>query len=326
MILYRKAPQLRIHRAAVPEPPYWAATTIAPYSTRRAAPLAIDYIALQATSARRFECAVSEEIPAGVATPPILIECTEWTEVVYRRGDAFVRESPLAMQLVSHAVPESHAYTIVTAWPFDLDRLDRFFTEVAGREWGVVIPIVFPVTTDLAALESLATLAQRHGARFLAALPIEIDAPGRTALAQALSLDEETYDTLFHADLEPLLTATERHIAALAHEINVADFIPPPQWSEKSNWNAAIVLMLAATRMIAMKHDVELASRIARSARAVAQLDKPIERIAAAASLSIIESLDETSVDILTEWLETGRSAFADHVNKQWRLRRDAGV
>ena len=84
--------------------------------------------------------------------------------------------------------------------------------------------------------------------------------------------------------------------------------------------------MLAATRMIGMKRDVEIATRIARSARAVAQLEKPLERIAAAASLSIVESLDEISVDVLTDWLETGRSAFVDHINKQWQLRRDAGV
>src|SRR5207245_465099 len=124
----------------------------------------------------------------------------------------------------------------------------------------------------------------------------------------------------------PISIATERHIAALADEINVADFIVPPRWEERSNWNAGILLMLAATRMIAMKHDVELASRIARSARVVAQLDKPIERIAAAASLSIIEALDEVSVDVLTDWLESGRSAFVDHIDKQWRLRRDAGA
>jgi hypothetical protein len=72
--------------------------------------------------------------------------------------------------------------------------------------------------------------------------------------------------------------------------------------------------------MLAMKHDVETASRIARSARVVAQLDKSLERIAAAAHLSIVESLDEISVDALTEWLETGKSTFLDHINKQWRL------
>ena len=63
-----------------------------------------------------------------------------------------------------------------------------------------------------------------------------------------------------------------------------------------------------------------------RSARAVVQLEKPIERVAEAASLSIIESLDPISVEALTEWIETGRSSFVEHIGKQWRLRRDAGV
>ena len=58
----------------------------------------------------------------------------------------------------------------------------------------------------------------------------------------------------------------------------------------------------------------------------MAQLDKPIERIASAARLTIIGSLDPISVEALTEWVESGHSTFVDHVNKQWRLRRDAGV
>ena len=78
--------------------------------------------------------------------------------------------------------------------------------------------------------------------------------------------------------------------------------------------------------MIAMKRDVEIASRIARSARVVAQLDKPLAVIAGAASLSIVESLDDISIDILTDWLGSGRSAYVEHINKQWRLRRDVGV
>ena len=62
MILYRKAPPLRIVRASVPEPPYWAATTIAPYSARRAAPVAVDYVGLTATAARRLEVEVCDDL------------------------------------------------------------------------------------------------------------------------------------------------------------------------------------------------------------------------------------------------------------------------
>ena len=216
------------------------------------------------------------------------------------------------------------AVIVITAWPIDLVALEQMFDHARARRlrWGIAVPVIFPATTNLATLSDLAQLAHDSGATFLAALPIDLDPTARKAIAA----DREDYELLFHGDIEPLQVATERHIAALAAEIGVADFIVPPRWDERSNWNAAILLTLAATRMIGMKRDVEIATRIARSARAVAQLEKPLERIAAAASLSIVESLDEISVDVLTDWLENGRSAFVEHINKQWRLRRDAGV
>lgn len=322
MILYRKTPHARVQRFAFPEPPFWAATAIAPYSTRRAQPVAIDYFELHATGANRLECSVAERVEVQRVDAPLLIDAAEWTEVIYRRGDAIDG----AMQLVTHALPHASTYTVVSAWPLEMNRLERLFADLRGRQWGLVVPVIFPVTTDLAAIDRLARSARDSGARFLAAIPLDIDATARKALAQTMTLDDDTYEMLFHADLEPLSIATERHIAALAHEIGVPDFVVPARWEEKSNWNAAIVLTLAASRMIAMKHDVELATRIARSARAVAQLDKPIARVAEAASLSIVDALDEISVDILTDWLESGRSAFADHIDKQWRLRRDAGI
>ena len=324
MILYRKAPQIRIHRSAAPEPPYWAATTIAPYSARRAAPIAIDYVELHATGAQRLECHVSDAVAPDVQRGPVLIDAAEWTEVVYRRGEQSVRQARDAMQLVTHTIPDDGSYLIISPWPLELRRIEQLFERARGRRWGIAVPVIFPVTTDLAALARLAGDAQRYGASFLAALTVDMDATARKAIAQSMTLDDETYEMLFHSDLEPISVATERHVAALANEAGLADFIVPPRWDEKSNWNAAVVLTLAATRMFAMKNDVELASRIARSARIVAQLDKPIERIAAAASLSIIEGLDEVSVDVLSDWLESGRSAFADHIDKQWRLRRDA--
>ncbi len=82
---------------------------------------------------------------------------------------------------------------------------------------------------------------------------------------------------------------------------------------------------MTATRMLAMEHEIDLAAILARSARVVAELEKPLARIAEAASLSIVEALDEVSVDVLTEWLERGRSSFVDRVNARWRLRRDVG-
>ena len=270
---------------------------------------------------------------------PAMIEATEFAEVVFRRGEEALRfccdNGATAIHLISTrgAAPMStcdRAVVAIATWPVDFPRLQELFASARERRlrWGIAIPVIFPARQTSAPCEILriwpATTARRSSprCRWSSTRRREKRSPRLLSAAD----DRESYEMLFHADLEPIHIATERHIAALAAEIGVADFVQPPRWQERSNWNAAILLTLAATRMIGMKRDVEIASRIARSARAVAQLDKPLERIAAAASLSIVESLDDISVDILTEWLETGRSAFVDHINKQWRLRRDVGV
>ena len=300
MILYRKTPQLRIRRAAAPEPPYWAATTIAPYGSRRATPIAIDYLDLRATAAEKLEVTVCDriELPARI-DHPVLIEATGNVETVFGRGAEIASAIPDAMLLTSGDIPN----TVRTAS-------------------GVAIPVIFPLTTNLETLAEIAAKAKEQGATFLASFAVELDATAKNVLAT----DDETYETLFHANLDPIHTATERHIAALAAEHGMADFIVPPKWEERSNWNAAIALTLAASRMIAMEHDLELAGTLARSARIVAELDKPIARIAEAASLSIVDALDDASVDILTEWIESGRATFLERIDEMWRLRRDHGV
>ena len=344
MIIYRKTQQLRMQRSAIPAPPFWAATTIAPYGARRAAPIAIDYLELRASCSDRMEVTVCDDVRDELErspriAEPAMIEATEFAEVVFRRGEEALRfccdVGATAIHLISTrgAAPMStcdRAVVTIATWPIDFPRLEELFASARERRlrWGIAIPVIFPATTHLGTLRDLADLAHENGAMFLAALPMELDPTARKAIAETLAAtdDRESYEMLFHADLEPIHVATERHIAALAADVGVADFIQPPRWHERSNWNAAILLTLAATRMIGMKRDVEIATRIARSARAVAQLDKPLERIASAASLSIVEALDDISVDILTEWLESGRSAFVDHINKQWRLRRDVGM
>jgi len=341
LIVYRKSAQLRVRRVSVPEPPFWGATIVTPYSPRRSAPVAIDYIDLRASSSDKLEVAVSErttdelERSSVRIAPPVLIDAAEFAEAIFRRGEEVYRfcgaHGVPAIYLASTrgALPETtdaESTIVIAAWPFEFERLDAMFAEARGV-WGVAVPVIFPVTTDLAALAEVAQSAKSHGASFLAAVPVAIDATAKQAIAQSLSLDgdHETYAMLFHADLEPVQVATERHIAALAAEAGIADFVVPPRWDEKSNWNASILLTLTATRMLAMEHEIGLAALLARSARVVAELDKPLVRIAEAASLSIVEALDEVSVDVLTEWLERGRSPFVDRVNARWRLRRDVG-
>jgi len=300
VILYRKTPQLRVRRAVAPEPPYWAATTIAPYGSRRAIPLAIDYLDLRATAAEKLEVTVCDriELPSRVDAP-VLIDATGNAEIVFGRGAELASAIPGAMLLTSGEIPNTVRTTT-----------------------GFAIPVIYPLTTNLDTLNDIALKAKEQGASFLASFAIELDATAKHVLAT----DDETYETLFYGNLDAIHTATERHIAALAAEHGMADFILPPRWDERSNWNAAIALTLAASRMIAMEHDLELAGTLARSARIVGELDKPIARIAEAASLSIVEALDDASVDILTEWLESGSAAFLQRIDAMWRLRRDHGL
>ena len=222
-------------------------------------------------------------------------------------------------------IPEAARDTVIVAWPPKIELLEPLFKEAAerGLHWGVFVPVVYPITTDLATLASLAAHSEQHGARYFAAAAVDLDATAKQAIASEWALDGDDYATLFHSDLEPLAIATERHVGALAAEHGMADFVLPPQWPARSNWNAAILLTLTASRMIAIGRELELAGSLSRSARAVAELGKPIAWVAEAASLSIVGSLDEVSVDILGDWLESGRSAFVDRIDEEWRLRRD---
>lgn len=326
MILYRKVPQLRIRRVAAPEPPFWAATTIAPYGARRSTPVAIDYATLRASAAERLEvtvCAnVRDELErARVIGGPVLIDAAGNAEGVFHRGGealAWCEEAELDAQMLVSSRP-GRGHVIVAAWP---PRVEA--PEPGVASWGVAVPVIFPVTTELALLERLADEAHRGGATYFAAVAVDVEATAKQSIAQSLSLssDDDRYATLFHGDVSGIQLATERHIAALAAERGMADFILPARWNERTNWNAAVLLTLTASRMLAMELDLDLAGTIARSARTIAELDKPLTRIAEAASVSIVGGLDETSVEMLTEWLAGGTASFAEYVNEQWRLRR----
>ena len=335
MILYRKHAALRVKRATAPQPPFWCATTIAPYSARRAEPIAIDYVALRASSTDRLEVTVCDNTRDELERMrtidgPVLVEAAEHTEAVFRRGEealAFCEEQALgAVQLTSTrgVLPRRAADIVIAAWPLELDRLEELFAQASGARWGVAVPLLFPVTTELDALADLADRAAKYGASFLAGLVIDVEATARQSIAQSMSLEAEDdrYAMLFHAEVEPIHVATERHIAALAAERGLADFILPPRWEERSNWNAAVLLTLTASRMFAMELDLDQAGAIARSARVIAELDKPIARVAEAASVSIVGGIDDTSAEILTEWLAGRAPSFAEFVNEQWRLRR----
>lgn len=345
MILYRKSAQLRLKRNTAPEPPFQAAAVVSPYGPRRSEPVAIDYPALRATAVERAEVPVCEDVYAALQSArfdatqlpgSVLIDATGLAETTFRRGNETLEwcremDAP-AILLVSDpgALPERTGdgeIVAISAWPPRvLEPVLESFAEAAARglRWGAFIPIIYPLTTETPALERIADAAQEHGARFLACSGIEADATARQVFARQMQLtaDDDRWAMLFHSRIEPLQLAAERHVAALADERGLADVVIPPLHGACTNWNAAALLTLTAARMLGLELDLDLAGRIARSARAVAELDRPLTRIAESASLAIIGALDETSVEMLAEWLETGRAAFAAFVDEQWRLKR----
>jgi hypothetical protein len=312
VILYRKVPQLRMRRVTAPEPPFWAATSLSPYGPKRATPFAIDYLALRASGVEKAEVTVCEDVRdeldrARGLEAPLLIDAAGQAEVVFQRGEQarlWCEEHDLEWMLLTTV---AHYATVMTR-----------------THWGVVVPVMYPVTTELPLLAEVADRALDNGASFFAAASIDADPTARQAIAQSMNLaaDDDRYAMLFHAPAEPIQLATERHIAALAWERGLADFVVPPQWDERTNWNASVLLTLIASRMMALELDLDLAGLIARSARTVAELDKPLARIAAAASLSIINGVDDTSVELLTEWIAGETPGFVEYVNEQWRLKR----
>jgi hypothetical protein len=337
VILYRKGAPLRVRRSAAPAAPFWDATAVSPYAAKRATPIAIDYLALRAMGVgEKIEVGVSDGVRdelerARAIAGPVLIDVAESAELVFRRGEealAFCDQQQLAAMMLTSTrgtLPlDETATVVIAAFPLELERLATLFEQANGRRWGVAVPVLFPATTELAPLAALADVVQKQGASFFTAIGVEVEPTAKQALAQSLNLgaEDDRYAMLFHSAVEPVQLATERHIAALARERGMADFIVPPRWEERTNWNAAVLLTLTASRMMAMELDLDLAGRIARSARAIAELDKPLARIAESASLSIIGGVDETSAEALTSWIESGSAPFCEFVDEQWRMKR----
>ncbi|MHB0970238.1 MAG: hypothetical protein ACYC7A_02330 [Thermoanaerobaculia bacterium] len=338
MIVYRKSDALRIVHARAPQPPFWAATTIAPYSALREEPIAIDYLQATATSEARIEVSVCRDVasrldPGSIREGPVLVDAAGAAEEVFRRGSEIsrilaARGTRPTLLISSHgALPERGfgGTLIVATWPADESRLQRLFREAHDRdaEWGAIVPIVYPSTTRLETLAAIADAARHSNALFLAAMPVDLEPPAKRALVRTLPTgDGGEYDMLFHDDLETITVATERHVAALAHERGLLDHVAIVP-AGRDNWCAAAMLARAGSRMLRMNRDVELGWEFLREAAIVAALEKPLAAVAEAASLSIIEPLTPPVIDALEEWLATGRSAYVDSIDDAWRLRRD---
>lgn len=345
MIRYEKKRAIGVTRTLVPQPPFWARTTLSPYTWPRAVPLSIDYQALTARGTEALDVEVSDRLDDQLAREatiegPVLIDATGPAESIYRRGRETVKwttEHRLASTLLISAdcskgdeSTSTAGQLAVAAWPLSIERLAELFQKLGGSglRWGVAVPVIYPVATDLALLESLADLAVRNGAEFLGALPIDLEPTAKRALAGLLALgdDDDAYNTLFHSELDTITVATERHISALARERGLVDFVPPPSADRRTNWNAAVHLTLAASRMLRLKDRTEFAWTLLRAAQSVATLPKPIERIVSVASLSIIPGLGPEISIALEQWTRTGRSALTDAVHAHWPLRRDHGT
>jgi hypothetical protein len=340
LINYSQQRPLRITRIATPQPPFFCATVISPYSARREAPMAIDCLELTASAGERLEVRVTAD-PADylsreekVAAPgaPVLIDSAGPAEQAFGRGAEVVAWCisqhvdfiQLLSAVASFPPPDSSSVPVLVTWPPQRGIVEASCIDAgrSGSTWGIFVPVVFPLTTSLSFLERLALAAQSNGASFLASGSLEIEPAAKKVVAEIAGDDPDVYDTLFHSDLETLHTTTERHLAALAHERGMADHILLPRSGERTNWNAAALLARTASRMIRMGEEVEEAWSIQRSSQIVAGLDKPLHIVAASARLSIIRGLDPVSVETLEQWLAGQEPAFVRAVDERWRVRR----
>lgn len=340
MIRYSRKGQIRVHQTREPQQPFWQTTTISPYSPEiRSTPIGIDFIRLRAVSRSTVDVSVPgvlHDIDFDRLPSPLLIEAHGPEEMIYRLGDKLLHElpadiRPMILLSADGDVPREISavapIVIVAAWPPDLVALESIAERAASEkhEWGVLVPVIYPVTTELESLRAIADTATRHGARFLAAASIETDARARRAVAELTEdLDEETWATLYDRNLEGIQIATERHVAALANDLGLDDAIDPWLGSSRSNRATAAFLARIGSRMVRMEHDVELGWMFLKASRTIATLDKELTRVASSAHVTIIPELaDEIMAEVVEQWLESGNAEFAEHVDGKWRLKRE---
>src|SRR5204863_6255761 len=135
--------------------------------------IAIDYLDLEASRADRFDVTVCDDVrdeleraaERALVREPVLIEASEFAEVVFRRGEEALQfcadNDRAAVHLISShgALPSDvgrvlnpsgrvenppHIATVaISAWPLDFDRLQALFAEARARalRWGVVVPV-----------------------------------------------------------------------------------------------------------------------------------------------------------------------------------------
>jgi hypothetical protein len=341
VIVYRRTPALRLERFPAPQPPFWTATAAFPYGSPGGASVEVDFRSLSAVRGAKGEVSVCDDPVDQIERVsrvgvPITIDASSAGEPVFRRGEALLTHAAArrweALGILSsrgHIPPIDPSAPLslaISAWPLDRDALTNLFADASasGLAWGVIVPVIFPLTTALGTLEWLAGAAAASGARYLAAVPLDLEPEARRAIVEIdAASDETSFDLLFHSDLELLSVATERHIAALAAERALVDRIVLPGENELTNWNAAVALARTADRLIRMKKRVELGWEMIRASGAVAQLGKPIDVVAGQAGVSAISGVDGVIAESLEEWLDERSSELSREVDAEWRLRRD---
>ncbi|MGK2855929.1 MAG: hypothetical protein ACSLFQ_01850 [Thermoanaerobaculia bacterium] len=336
MITHQKISQLRLERATHPQAPFWQATTVVPYGAPRGQGVAINYLSLSATGKAKRDVTVTRAVAGQLEREPrldepVLVESAEVTEAIFRRGEEAMRvlqsRGACAMQLISTTgrvpaiEPSDRTSLVVSCWPMLVGDLARLFRRAAEAQfrWGALIPTMLPASACEETLREIADLAAENGASFLASVPIDLDPSAKHAIADALGGAPEAWQSLFDGDWDDASAETERLVAKLAHERLLADRVVIPTLEAHGNWSAAIRLAVAGTRLLRLKRDVELGWTLLRSSKLVAQLHKPVDRIASAASLSIVQTLDVASVAALEAWLRRDDTTFFDEIDADWR-------
>ncbi|MDX1585062.1 MAG: hypothetical protein R3338_15800, partial [Thermoanaerobaculia bacterium] len=175
MIRFTRNGRVRIQQTREPLHPFWQTTTISPYSPDvRSTPLGIDFTRLKAASKATIDVSVPVSLPSvdfDRLPSPILIDAHGPEETIYRAGDRVLHElpsdvRPIVLLSADGDLPRSLAAAspllAIAAWPLDLTALESIArkAKAEGCDWGFLVPVIFPITTSLDTLRSIADIAE----------------------------------------------------------------------------------------------------------------------------------------------------------------------
>ena len=179
-----------------------------------------------------------------------------------------------------------------------------------------VWPLLPGLTDDPALWELGCRDLAAAGVRVVQALSPVLAAADRRRLAERWGQAEEAFDALFH---QP--PPSERAFACMAHRAGLEPFLPrplprPPVMGA-ANRRIGGILAMAAELWLRLGRPIEAGQALYRSARWVDRTTYDVEALAREGNLAVLP-LDETSREIVAEWVEMGAAELLDRLLEEY--------